>query len=103
MCGQSSKSSMDGLCAKPLRKIVGENEKLISKSKIDLACLPPCPSALKSHLQRLDPRVALYKFVDETILEKSKPYDDGQEWIRTKDGVLETRVVLRSCVAKLTG
>ncbi|KAK2169923.1 hypothetical protein NP493_1171g00046 [Ridgeia piscesae] len=80
--GQDRESSMDGLRVKVLRKIVGEDEKLTSKSKIDLARLPPCHSALNH-------RVALYKRADESILEKSKPYDDGQGWIRTEDGVLE--------------
>ena len=59
------------------------------KSKIDLARLPPRHSALKAHLQRLNHSVALYKHADESILEKSKPYDDGHVWIRTEDGYLE--------------
>ena len=63
--------------AKLLRKIVGEDEKLISKPKVDLAHLPPCHSALKPHLQRVNHRVVLYKRADESILEKPKPYDDG--------------------------
>ena len=75
--GQNRESSMDGLRAKQLRKIVVQNEKLTSKSKIDLARLPPCHSALKSHLQGWNHRVALYKRADESMLEKLKPYDDG--------------------------
>ena len=59
------------------------------KSKMDLARLPPRHSALKSHLQWLNHRVALYKHADESILEQSKPYDDGQGWIRTEDGEVE--------------
>ena len=91
-------------CAKLLRKIVVEDEKLTSKSKIDLVRFPPCHSALKPHLQRLNHHVALYKHVVEAILAKFKPYDDGQGWIRTEDGVLETvwsrgGVVLRWCAA----
>ena len=90
MYGQNRESSMDGLRVKFLRKIVGDDKKLTSKSKIDLARLPPCHSALKPHLQRLNHRVALYKRSDESILEKSKPYDDdGQGWIRTENGVME--------------
>ena len=61
MYGQNRESSMDGLRAKLLRNIVGEDEKLTSKSKINLARLPPCQSAWKPHLQRLNHRVALYK------------------------------------------
>ena len=82
--GQNRESSMDGLRAKPLRKIVGEDEKLTSKPKVDLARLPHCHPALKPHLQRVNHRVA-----DESILEKPNPYDDGQGWIRIEDGVLE--------------
>ncbi|KAK2174513.1 hypothetical protein NP493_798g02020 [Ridgeia piscesae] len=59
---------MDGLRAKLLRKIVREDEKLTSKSKVDLAPLPRCHSALKSHLQRVNHRVALYKRADKSIL-----------------------------------
>jgi len=73
----------------PMHKIMGEDEKLTSKSKIDLARLPPCHSVLKPHIQRVNHRVALYKRADESILEKSKPYDDGQGWIRFESGLLE--------------
>ena len=44
--GQNRESSMDGLRAKPVRKIVDEDENLTSKSKVDLTRLPPCHSAL---------------------------------------------------------
>ena len=96
--GQNRESSMDDLRAKLLRKIVGEDEKFTSKSKIDLVRLPPCHSALKPHLQRLNHCVALYKHADESILEKPNPYDDGQGWVRTEDGVLE---LVWSCGAAL--
>ncbi|KAK2164989.1 hypothetical protein NP493_1387g00044 [Ridgeia piscesae] len=89
---------MDDLRAKLLRKIVGEDEKFTSKSKIDLVRLPPCHSALKPHLQRLNHCVALYKHSDESILEQPNPYDDGQGWVRTEDGVLE---LVWSCGAAL--
>jgi len=82
--GQNRESSMDGFLTKPLRKIVGEDEKLTSKPKVELARLPPCRPALKPHLQRVNHRVA-----DKSILEKPNPYDDGQGWIKTEDGVLE--------------
>ena len=50
---------------------------------IDLVRLPPCCSVL-----RLNHCAALYKCVDESISEKSKPCDDRQVRIKT-DGVLE--------------
>ena len=49
-----------------------EDEKLTSKSKVDLACLPPCHSALRPPVQLVN----LYKGADEPILKKPKPCDD---------------------------
>ena len=65
---------MDGICAKLLRKNLGEGENITSKSKVDLACLSTCHSTLQQHLQRVNNGVALHKPADETILEKPKPY-----------------------------
>jgi len=79
MYGQSSESSVDVVRAKLLRKMVGEDKKLTSKSKVDLARLPQFHSALKPHVQRVNHRVALYKRADEAILEKPKPYDEGKD------------------------
>ena len=87
--GQNRESSMDGLRAKLLRKIVVEDDKLTSKSKFDLVRFHPCHSALKPHLQWLNHHVALYKHADEAIPAQLEPYDDGQGWIRTDDGVVE--------------
>ena len=89
MYAQSRESSVDVGRAKLLRKMVGEDDKLTSKFTVDLARLPPCHSALKPHIQRVNHRVALYKRANEAILERPKPYDDGQGWMRTDDGVLE--------------
>uniref|UniRef100_UPI00358DFFF2 uncharacterized protein isoform X2 n=1 Tax=Myxine glutinosa TaxID=7769 RepID=UPI00358DFFF2 len=89
MYGQSRESSVDVVRAKLLRKMVGEDKKLTSKSKVDLARLTPCHSALKPHVQRVNHRVALYKRADEAILEKPKLYDEGQGWMRTDEGVLK--------------
>jgi len=73
MYGLNRESSMDGLRAKPLRKIVGEDEKLTSKSKVDLARLHPCHSVLKPHLQRVNHRLALYNRDEESILKNQIP------------------------------
>ena len=48
MYGQNRESSMDAFRAKLLLKIVGEGEKLTSKSKVDLARFPPCHSAFEA-------------------------------------------------------
>ena len=61
MYGLGRESSVDIVRAKMLRKMVGEDKTLTSKSKVDLARLPPCHSALKPHIQHTNHRVALYK------------------------------------------
>ncbi|KAK5923027.1 hypothetical protein CgunFtcFv8_000033 [Champsocephalus gunnari] len=85
--GESRESSVDVVRAKLLHKMVGQDDKLTAKSKVDLARLPPCYDALKPHVQRVNHRVALYKRSDESILEKPNPYDEEQGWMRT-GGVL---------------
>ncbi|KAK5931215.1 hypothetical protein CgunFtcFv8_027381 [Champsocephalus gunnari] len=76
--GESRESSVDVVRAKLLHKMVGQDDKLTAKSKVDLARLPPCYDALKPHVQRVNHRVALYKRSDESILEKLNPYDEEQ-------------------------
>ena len=75
--------TVDVVRTKLLRKMVGEDDNLTSRSKVDLARLPPCQSALKPHIQRVNHRAALYKRANEAILEKPNPYDDGQGWVNT--------------------
>ena len=89
MYGQNRESSVDVARAKLLHKMVGEDKTFTSKSKVDLACLPTCHSALKPHVQRVNHRVALYKRANTFILETPKHYDDEQGWINTEDGLLE--------------
>ena len=62
--------------------MVGDGEKLTSKSKVDLGRLPPCYSALKPHVQSVNHCVALYKRAHQAIVEKPKPYEEGQGWLR---------------------
>ncbi|KAK7096426.1 hypothetical protein V1264_005724 [Littorina saxatilis] len=69
--------------------LVGEHEKFTSKSTVDLARMPPCQSALMPHIQRINHCVALYKRAREGILERPKPYDQGQGWSNNADSVLE--------------
>ena len=82
MYGQSRETSVDGARVKLLRKMVGDGVKLTSKSKVDLGRPPPSYSALKPHVQRVNHRVVLYKRAHQTILEKPKPYEEGQGWLR---------------------
>jgi hypothetical protein len=74
--------------------MVDENEKFTSKSKVDLARLPPCQSTLTPHAQHVNHRLCLYKRANVPIWERLKHYDQGQGWIRTEEGLLE---LLGSC------
>ena len=78
MHGHNRKSSVDVIPGKFLRKMVGEDVKLTSKSKVDLVRLPPSHSILKPHVQRVNHRVAMYKRAEEPILEKPNPNVDVQ-------------------------
>ncbi len=73
--GQGPEYLVDIICAPLLRKMVEEDKKFTSKSKFDLSRLPPCQSALKPHIQRVNHCVALYKQANEAIVEKPKSHD----------------------------
>lgn len=88
MYGVVRESSVDNARVKLLQKMVGQGEKLTSKSKVDLGRLPPCQSALRKHIQRVNHRVAIFKHAHQPIIEKPKPYED-QGWMKTADGVVE--------------
>lgn len=89
MYGHSRELSVNTVRGKMLRKMVGEDEKLTAKSKVDLARLPPCRAALQPHNKRVNHRVALYKRAHIAIVEKPKPYDEGQGWMRNAKDLLE--------------
>ena len=80
MNGQSRESSVNAVCVKLLRKMVGDDQRLSTKSKVDLLRLLSCHSALKPHIQHVNHRAALYKRAHQAIFEKPKPYDEGRGW-----------------------
>lgn len=75
--------------AKILKKMVGEDDMLSKKSKVDLARLPPCQDSLIPHMHRVNYRVACYRRANQPIFEKPKPYDPDQGWERNENGLLE--------------
>lgn len=82
--------SVDAVRAKMLRKMVGADKVLDSKSKVDLERLPHPKVCLIPHVQRANFRVACYKRADQPIFERPKPYDQGMGWEKMVDeGVLE--------------
>ena len=75
--------SVNAVRAKMMKKMVGENNTLSKKSKVDLSRIPPCKDSLIPHIQRVNHRVAGYKQAHQNIVESPMPYDDGQGWEKT--------------------
>ena len=66
-----------------LKKMVGEDESLTSKSKVDLSKLPPCRSSLHPHIQRVNFRVAQWKRSHIPIYEMPDPLEHG--WVKNDE------------------
>ena len=75
--------------AKMMHKMVGRDEKLISKSKVDLARIPPCLNSLKPHIERVNYRVACLKQAHIPIFDTPKPDEEGKVWMKNDTGDLE--------------
>jgi len=91
MYGHTRDSSVDTVRVKMLKKMVGDDEVLNTKSKIDLSRIPPCHDSLVPHTQRSNHRLACHKRAHQQIIEKPKPYDPDQGWIKSQNGVLEPK------------
>ena len=89
MYGQARESSVNVVRVKMLKKMVGEDETISKKSKIDLARIPPCQDSLIPHCQRANHRLACHKRANQPIIEKPKPYDMDQGWQKVENGSLE--------------
>jgi len=89
MYGQGRETSVDVVRAKMLRKMVGENENLTTKSKVDLTRLPPCRNSLVPHVGRVNYRLAIYKRANQACFWRPKPYDNDQRWVKTEEGFAE--------------
>ena len=90
MYGHVPMRSDDAVRAKMLKKMVGADQVLDSKSKVDLERLPPPKVCLTSHVHCANFRVACYKRADQPIFERPNPYDECMGWEKTMDeGLLE--------------
>ena len=89
MYGYPKEKSINNVRAKMLRKMVGKDQLLNKKSKIDLARLPPCQDSLDPHVQRVNYRLACYKRANQSIYERPKPFETNQGWHRSEHGELE--------------
>ena len=67
----------------------GDDLTLTSKSKIDLARLPPCFSNLLPHIYRVSHRLAFYKPADEPFVKSPNLYDDKQGWLKKQHNLYE--------------
>ena len=89
MYGHARELSVNVVRGKMLKKMVGEDETISRKSKIDLARIPPCQDSLIPHCQRANHRLACHKRANQPIIEKPKPYDMDQGWQKVENGSLE--------------
>lgn len=85
MYGYPRETSINSLRATMLTSMVGDDEKLTVKSKVDLSKLPPSKANLIPHIQRVNHRVAHYKRADKAMFWSPKPYDPDQGWVQTDD------------------
>lgn len=86
---QPRETSINISRTKLLHKMVGDDQLLNTKSRLDFAKLPPCKDSLIPHIQRTNHRVACYKRAQEAVFERPKPEDENQGWEKTEQGLLE--------------
>ncbi len=82
-------TSVNIVRANMLRKMVGDDEKLTTKSKVDLAQIPPCQDSLIPHVQLVNYRVACYKRTHLPTYQRPQPYDIGYVWEKSAAGIVE--------------
>ena len=87
MYGHPRLNNIDEVREIMLKKMVGEDETLNSKSKVDLARLPPCKKSLHPHIRRANYRAALWKRSHIPIFEH--PSATGHGWMVNDDGHME--------------
>ena len=75
--------------AKMLRNVLGENNQLTIKSKIDLSKLPPAEDNPEPHIYRVNHRIGMNKRASEPIYWTLKPWNKNQVWVKNDKGVLE--------------
>ena len=88
MYGQTREKSINAVRSIML-KMVGEDELLTTKSKVNLSKLPPCRDSLVPHISRVNHRVAIFKRADKPVYRCPNPFDPGQGWERNEAGILE--------------
>ena len=87
MYGYPCISSVDEVHTLMLQKMVGAEETLTFKSKVELSHPPPCRDSLIPHVDRVNYRVGQWKHAHVPMYELPKP-EDGHGWMKM-DGFLE--------------
>ena len=81
--------------------MVGEDNLLTIKSKIDLIKLPPAEESLKPHIYCVNHHVAMYKRASELIYWTPKIWDKNEGWVKNDNGVLDPVCFLWSILQSL--
>ena len=84
MYGHAKETSVTAVQTIMLKEIIGDDEALHLKSRVDFSRLPPCKDSLIPHIYRVNRRIALYKRASNAIFESPKPFDLCQGWEKLK-------------------
>lgn len=87
MYGNTRVKSINEVRLLLLKKMVGEDKKLNSKSKVEFSRLPPCKDSLYPHIDRVNYRLCQWKKSHIPIFDCPHP-QDGNGWTMD-DGTLE--------------
>ena len=88
MYGSVRETSVNVVRMKMLKKMVGEDEALTARSKVDLSRLLLCRELLFTYIQRCNHRLAWYKPAASPMFERPKPFED-QGWEMSEEGYIE--------------
>ena len=83
------KTSANAMRMIMLKQMIGDDEALHLKSRVDLTRLPPCKDSLIPHIYRVNYRISLYKKASNAIFESPILFDLCQGWEKTEDKKLE--------------
>ena len=87
MFGHARERTVNGVRSIMLQKMMGEDDQLTTKSKLDLSL--PCKDNLLPLIQRVNHRLASYKRPNQAMFSHPKSYGIGQGWEKTDEGILE--------------
>ena len=89
MYGQTREKSINAVRSIMLKKMVGEDELLTTKSQVDLSRLPPYRDSLVRHISRVIHYVEIFKRTDKPVYRCPNSFGPGQGWERNEAGILE--------------